>query len=411
MHLAILDKTLKILEQPTCDHCLGRQFGQLLTGTTNAQRGSLLRTLAAMSIDVADYPGGADFSNFASHRFHHVELKKKPQRTTCSVCDDLFTRLERFVPKMQRAAKRQEFQTFLVGTKLSSELLTKEEALWERVGIEWCEPIKAELNREFGKLVEKNMNKRADTTKPNVCFLVNLTNERVSLNVQPLFIYGRYQKLVRGIPQTKWPSGKYKTSVEQIVAKPYMAATKGRDHKFHGAGREDVDARCLAWRPFVLEIIEPRRRSIELKKLAKRIGKQVRIKDVRLSDIGEVRLLKERAQNKTYRVTVRCSSAVTQADLKKLAALVGPIDQQTPVRVLHRRADRLRKKRVLALRARLKSSRAFELIVTCSAGLYVKELVGGDEGRTRPNVAAILNATCTPHDLDVIGIDEKNMER
>ncbi|MDP6641711.1 MAG: hypothetical protein QF381_04675, partial [Nitrososphaerales archaeon] len=43
-----------------------------------------------------------------------------------------------------------------------------------------------------------------------------------------------------GIPQTRWPSGKYKTSVEQIAAKPYLTKTKGTGTKFHGAGREDI---------------------------------------------------------------------------------------------------------------------------------------------------------------------------
>ena len=37
----VLEKTDKVLTQPVCDHCLGRQFAQLLSGYGNAQRGRI----------------------------------------------------------------------------------------------------------------------------------------------------------------------------------------------------------------------------------------------------------------------------------------------------------------------------------------------------------------------------------
>ena len=41
----------KILEANLCDSCLGRQFGQLLSGYTNSERGKFLRAFAATAID------------------------------------------------------------------------------------------------------------------------------------------------------------------------------------------------------------------------------------------------------------------------------------------------------------------------------------------------------------------------
>ena len=366
----ILEKALKILAQPVCDNCLGRQFGQLLQGYTNRERGALVRTIAAMQIDrskeekkdesmaknraefgaynegkePSQHLNTLDMSNFSGFRFHNLEAEKT-ERKACSVCNGFFDSAEKWVKKIERSCKKYSIRTFLVGTKLSFELVENEEALWERVGIDYCEPIKAEINREIGKIVEKRLKIRFDQRRPDANIILSLADSSVDVQLNPLFIYGKYQKLKRGIPQTRWPSGKYKTSVEQIVAKPFMKFTGAKAHKLHGCGREDIDARCLGWRPFVLELIEPRRRDIDMEKLAKKIEKSVKVKGMRLSDIAEVRKIKETKVDKTYRALVECSRKTGKKELENLKQLK-TIMQKTPKRVMHRRADRMRKRTV-----------------------------------------------------------------
>lgn len=404
----ILEKARKVLQQPVCDHCLGRQFGQLLSGYGNAERGLMLRTLAAMSVDHEGGEPGMDMTNFAGTTFHNLELKEVLKQKKCSVCGNIFLRLDGIAEKMRKKAMPYQFRTFLVGTRLPHELIAKEEELWERVGIDYCEPLKAELNRELGKRLEKLLKVRFNARAPEVSIVVDIGSSSVSVSANPLFIYGEYQKLVRGIPQTKWPSQKYKTSVEQIIAKPFLAAAAGSSHKLHGHGREDIDARCLAWRPFVLEIISPKMRDISLKALAKKIDrKKVVVRKLRRSSIAEVRVLKEAKRDKTYAMRVKCGSAIARPALRKLSALVGEIRQRTPQRVLHRRSDRLRKRAVRKLRALWLGKTSFRLTVTGESGLYVKELVSGDNGRTRPSVSEILGAPCVCTELDVIRIHRK----
>lgn len=399
----ILEKAEKILAEPVCDHCLGRQFAQLLSGLGNMERGGVVRKAVAMSIDTAEPPAGIDLSNFYGFKFHSLEISKQ-YRKRCEVCHDIFEALDRWAGMAAKASRKYEFSTFLVGTKLSFEMIEREEALWERVGIDHCEPVKAELNREIGKLVEKKMGVRFTRNNPDVNIIVDFNARNVALEVNPLFFYGEYQKLVRGIPQTRWPSGKYKTSVEQIIAKPFMAAAAGKAHKLHGCGREDVDARCLGWRPFVLEILQPRFRNIAIKKLAKRIDrKKVKVRNVRLSGIVEVRKIKELRPPKTYRAVVVCDSAVLRSDLRKLSSL-SAVRQKTPERVLHRRADRYRTRSVKSLKARPLGRKKFVLEIKGEAGLYIKELVTGDSGRTVPSVSSVLGVPCRCRELDVIAI-------
>lgn len=408
----LLEKAQNILKQPVCDHCLGRQFAQLLHGYTNEERGKLVRTAVAMAIDKGKEEtkddkregivNSLEMSNFAGFEFHNLDYKKIKQKK-CVICSNIFDNLDKWIKKIENLSRKNQIRTFLVGTKLSFELVESEEALWERVGIDFCESIKAEISREIGKLVEKKLKLHYDIKTPDVNFIVNIAENRIDLEIKPIFIFGVYQKLKRGIPQTRWPSGKYKTSVEQIIAKPFMLASKAKRHKLHGLGREDIDARCLGWRPFVLELLEPKVRDLDLKKLSKKIAPVVRVNKMRFSSIAEVREIKETRVDKTYRITVNCSKEITNSDIRKLKGLKS-IRQKTPQRVLHRRADKFRKREVKYVKIRKITSKKFLLEVRCEAGLYVKELVTGDNGRTQPSVTALLGTECTPKDLDVIKI-------
>ncbi|MBI4162929.1 MAG: tRNA pseudouridine(54/55) synthase Pus10, partial [Candidatus Aenigmarchaeota archaeon] len=320
--------------------------------------------------------------------------------------DGLFKKIDMLAKKTAKAVEKYEFSNFLIGTKLSFDLAQREEDFWEKIGIEYCEPLKAEINREIGKRIEIIMGKKFNAKNPDVNIIINLETNKIEILVNPLFIYGEYQKLVRGIPQTKWPSGKYKNSVEQIIAKPIMPATQGKGHKFHGLGREDIDARCLAWRPFVLEILQPKKRNIDLRRLSKKIDtKKVRIRNAQFSSVNEMRKVKESRAEKTYSCTVVCEN-VKKPDLKKLSSL-SLIHQKTPQRVLHRRADLLRKRNVKKLITKYVNSKKFALTVRTDAGLYVKELISGDEGRTKPSISELLGQKCSCKDLDVIDIDWK----
>ena len=291
--------------------------------------------------------------------------------------------------------------------------MKNEEELWERVGVDFCEPIKGEINREVGKRLEKIFKRKANLKNPDIVVLIDLKNNKVDVQLNPLFIYGEYQKLVREIPQTKWPSGKYKISIEQIIAKPIIKATRGKSHKFHGMGREDIDARCLGWRPFVLEILEPKKRFLNLKKIEKEInkGKKVKVRNLKYCSINEVRKIKEAKPEKTYQIKVICSREITKDDLKKIRSLAGKtIIQRTPIRVSHRRADKIRRRKVVSIKVKKIGKKELLLTIRAESGFYVKEFITGDKGRTKPSIAEVLNCECKPKDLDVLKVHFKKSE-
>jgi len=403
-----IQKLQTIFEQGyICDHCLGRQFAKSLTGFSNDKRGEILRTTFAIFLDSQDEYDNVKLSNFHSLKFHSEKFSKIeiPQPKTCFICNNFFKKIDNWIGKITKKLSDIEFNSFLVGTILSSNLLDREESLWETIGVDSCEPIKAEINREVGKRLEKKLKVKANLKNPDINIILDIQNNTIKIQINPLFIYGEYQKLVRNIPQTKWPSLKYKTSVEQIIGKPIIKITKGKQYKLHGCGREDIDARCLAWRPFIIEITYPKKRFLNLRNLEKEINKsnKIKVRKIKLSEIIEVRKLKELRLDKTYKTTVECDKEITKKDLMKIK-LPLIINQRTPTRVLHRRTNKMRKRRIKSIKIKNIDKKTFQLIIRCEAGLYIKEFVSGDNGRTRPNISSILGCKCLAKDLDVIKI-------
>ena len=310
--------------------------------------------------------------------------------------------------KAESKLRKIDFNNFLVGSKVPEEILNKEEKLWEETGIEYVESIKSEINREIGKKLGFIFNKPTNFKNPDVVALTDFVNNKASLQINSLYILGYYQKLARGIPQSKWGTpGKYKTSVQEMVAKPLMKITHGKGNAFHGMGREDVDARCLGWRPFVIEITEPEKRFINLKQVQKQINKtkKIKVNKLKFSDKNTVVRIKSEKGDKTYRLIVVFDKPVEKKELRKLRALTGTMSQQTPIRVMHRRADLMRRRIVKEIKYKQINKKKIELTVKTSAGLYIKELVSGDNGRTKPSLSEILGVKATPKELDVIKIE------
>jgi tRNA pseudouridine synthase 10 len=250
--------------------------------------------------------------------------------------------------------------------------------------------------------------------KPDLMILVDGLTLRVSVDVRPVFLFGRYLKLERGIPQTRWPcracrgrgggcescSGtglQYLDSVQDLIGEPLRIALDAEDTSFHGMGREDIDVRCLGrGRPFVMEIKRPQRRRIDLEEIQKAINlsaeDRVEINSLRWSDRVEVRRVKETRSEKSYTIRFRVEE-MPEEDfvIESILGLSGvKLAQETPKRVSHRRAAKTRHRTVNSVSDVIVDGNEVQFTLQCEAGTYVKELIHSDEGRTVPSVRSVL---------------------
>ena len=107
-----------------------------------------------------------------------------------------------------------------------------------------------------------------------------------------------------------------------------------------------------------------------------------------------------------YFTSIYKNSVFYREDLEKLQTL-HMIQQRTPIRVSHRRADKIREKEVKNIESKFIDSKTFEMIIKTEGGLYIKELISSDEGRSNPSVSEVLGTQAICAELDVIEVGIK----
>ena len=440
MENSLVEKTYELLKEvPLCDRCLGRQFAFLTTGTNNLERGRSLKwVLAAIGhqralvdnpegyriLRVLDEKGDSDVAAQSLQK-----LGKKFEKTvfSCKICQGRLGHIPQFAEKIWSMVGEIDFQSFLVGARVPTDVTETEDEMKASHHLTWGESIKSEISRELGKALALISGKIVDTRKPDLSIVADIFDGKFEIRINPSFIAGRYRKLVRGIPQAAWlcrrcrgkgcdecaGTGRmYPESVEELICKTILEFTGGSSAKLHASGREDIDARMLGnGRPFVVEVREPRRRAVDLNLLEKKINEaaegKIEVLSLRRAERSEVRKVKsEERSKKVYRAIVVTSKKASDEDLTRLERAFSNVivKQQTPTRVLHRRSDRVREKEIYEAKAKRLAPKKLELTLSCQGGLYVKELVDGDGGRTKPSLSEILGSEARCSELDVIEV-------
>ena len=215
----ILKKALEMLEKhPLCDHCLGRQFAFLGRGIENEERGKAIKTVLAMGAQALAYSKKEEgvrilkvlatngFYKNAEEILHRMKKRvlRKNFPKTCFLCGNKFALVDELAKKALEKLKEYEYQNFLVGVELPVEVEEREDEFKANFEVEYGESIRIEFGTLLGKKISLYSGKTVEYGKPEIVIIINPVSEEIRVQVNPLYIAGRYKKLVRGIPQSKW---------------------------------------------------------------------------------------------------------------------------------------------------------------------------------------------------------------
>lgn len=287
----------------------------------------------------------------------------------------------KILAKIKDKIKKIEFNTFLIGLKDQS--LTPNE--------------KKKIKISLGKKLENDLKKTVNFQDPELLIIVNYKTQKIDLKTKPLYLFGYYQKLRPGIPQTRWHRKKYPTSVQEEIGNIILKYTKGANHSFHGCGREDIDVITLGQgRPFVIEIKKPKKRTLDLKRIKDEINKKsklVKVKKLNFTNKQKIIDLKSAKPDKIYQVTVILEKKLKKSQLKEAGQKLSQtiIEQKTPTRVLKRRVNKTRKKRIDYFKLIKYHPNMPTFEIKTETGTYIKELIHGDNNRTQPSLSKMLN--------------------
>ena len=479
-----------------CDHCLGRIGGKKRFGQSDLESGIEIRA----SVVEAD-------STMANAR------ENEP---LCPFCENLFEEAPLLAELIYESIGERDCSRLQLGARIPKDQTEAEDHLRKRFGAGGSAPLKSSLVEEVARhLGALGMGQNLVVEKPEILALIDVLTLTVELDIRSHYVYGRYRKLERGIPQTKWPCRackgrgcekcdytglQYSSSVQALIGDPLLELFGSEEHAFHGMGREDIDVRCLGrGRPFVIELKKPYKRDVDMNLIMDAINSsaenRLEVSDMRPSNRSEVVRVKDTPAEKSYTIRYKIEpitqsnfdeltqvmeipsnnqernkrrknhhrrrkpepepeveidySSMKKAELVELCEQKGlaksgtkdvlierlstfkeatlplpekdyimeimtnlqgcTLAQRTPERVAHRRADKIRKRKVLetsnpSIKEDEDGNLVAEFSLRCESGTYVKETVHGDGGRTQPSIASLIKAKCTVEWLDVADI-------
>ena len=330
-----------LVRQGICDACLGRVGGKRMYGQSFEEAGAGVRASVI-------------------ERDEHL-AKAREDEPLCPFCENLFEEVDVLTDIIYDAIQPYDLSRLQLGARFPKDQMETEEDLRKRLGAGGSDALKSSLVEVIGK----QLNERLDNVtivndKPDILALIDVLTLTVELDVRAVYVYGRYRKLERGIPQTRWPCRackgrgcercdqtglQYKRSVQDLIGNPMLDIFEGSEHAFHGMGREDIDVRCLGrGRPFVMEIKEPKKRAFNAEKLAEIINEaakgSVEVSSMRASTRSEVVRIKDTPAEKSY--TIRFT--LEPMNEAEYAVLTAPVDM-TKEDVQNRSKKRRRRQR------------------------------------------------------------------
>ena len=307
----------------TCDACLGRLGGKQRWDQDMRASGEELRASVVQ-------------------RDPHL-ANAREATPLCPFCEDLFDEVDLLADLIVESIEGRQAKRLQIGARFPKDQTEEEDANRKRFGAAGSEALKASLVQEVGKAVlERTEGLTLVQEHPEILAIIDVMTLTVDLDVRSVYLYGRYRKLQRGIPQTRWPCRackgrgcdrcegtglQYATSVQQLVADPLRALLGAEDDAFHGMGREDIDVRCLGrGRPFVIELKAPLLREVDADAAMAAINEAaegaLEVTSLRPSSRKEVVRVKDTPAEKSYAIRFRLE-ALSEGDL---AVLTAPMD-------------------------------------------------------------------------------------
>ena len=154
--------------------------------------------------------------------------------------------------------------------------LDQEDDLRSRFGAAGSAGLKPELVETIAsKIIAEMDGTRLVKEKPEVLALIDVVTLAVELDVRSTYLYGRYTKEARDLPQTRWPCRSCRSRMRTMrrTGLRYRSAGPHRRSSDRDDGGADAciprdgkrhRCRCLGrGRPFVIEIKEPERRTVD----------------------------------------------------------------------------------------------------------------------------------------------------
>jgi len=371
----ILQSKSILKECDLCDNCLGRFF----INSTHLSSGKRL---------------GNKIRNSTNSR----------AVTKCYICKNLFSNAVLYVKMMQNASMRYEFSTFTVGAILKQSIIERDDKLRSKFHLHGVDGIKTAVTRELGKKFARKTRTRIDHLLPDIIFTINFRTEQCDVKTKPIFLYGRYIKNKRGLPQKEESCQDCKgkgcifcnnhgivsfDSVEGKISQFLYEKFETNQVKFTWIGGEDKTSLVMGnGRPFFAKLISPKKRSV-------RLTKKFNIDEITINSLKKIDHIPNGSIHfkSKIKMLVSAKNDISSNRLKKLKQLV-----TVPIEITDS-DNKQHKKTIHKLNYKKNSLQSFTVEIEADGGIPIKRFVDGFN--IIPNISSLLGTQCSCEKFDI----------
>jgi len=326
-------------------------------------------------------------------------LKKlgKSDHKTCYICKNIFDSLELVLSNIFEKSSHFDFKTFHLGITLKPSFLERDDYLKSKFKIKGIENVKFTIAKELAKKISRRTKSKRITDDPDLFIQANFKDESCLLRAKPIFVYGRYNKKIRKLPQKQglcrscngvgchncdFKGIENLQSIEGKISNLLIKKFDCNQVKINWIGGEDQSSLVLGkGRPFFAKILNPKRRNRILRKTSDLEG-------VYLSELQKLSIQpKGSIQFKSkVSITIDTKKPISSTQLKKLKILENAEIQDFS------RDKRSIKKRIYKVGYKKLGKTSFILDLFADGGISIKSLIQPSD--MAPNVSELLENQC-----------------
>jgi len=340
-----------------------------------------------------------------TRKSHRNEIPKPPKssKTKCYICKDVFDTLDSILFTIYEKIDRSDFKTFNLGLTLKNSYLERDDLLKSKFKIKGTANIKFSISNELAKKIIKKTKSKRIIEDPDIFLQVNFKDGSCTTRSKPIFVYGRYNKKIRNIPQKLKPCEKCNglgchncnftglkniESVEEKISSFLKEKFDSKHVQINWIGGEDQSSLVLGnGRPFFVKIINPNKRNRLLRKSSN-------LDTVSLSELRKLSVQPKGSVpfKSEVSITIHTKNLVSSSKLKKLSIL-----KNTEI-INHSKNKKNTPKRIYDIHYKKLGKTSFLLDLLVDGGIPIKSFV--QNSALTPNISELLENQCSCKKLD-----------
>ena len=372
--IRLLSKSI-LKEYDLCDNCLGRFF----ISSTNLSSGKTLGNKIRKSVNSRVV-------------------------TKCYICKNLFSNMVHYAKTIHNASIGYEFSTFVVGAILKQSIIERDDKLRSKFHLRGVDGIKTAVTKELGAKFARKTKTSIDHLSPDITFTINFRSGQCNVKSRSIFLYGRYSKGKRGLPQKEESCQDCKgkgcifcnnhgivsfDSIEGKIAQFLYEKFETDQVKFTWIGGEDRASLVVGnGRPFFAKLLSPKKRNV-------RLAKKSHLGEIMILGLRKIDHIPDGSTpfKSKVKILVTTKNKISSKKLKKLKKLVAiPIEKTDSNNKQH-------EKTIHRLNYKKNSSQSFTIEIEADGGIPVKRFVEGS--KIIPNISSLLGTQCSCEKFDI----------